>query len=171
MEKESGITMKRKDAIKLNDAIRAALTLKGCVRFVNGLLYDKNRIKETIATHEEVIKKFREPLKEHDEAYNKDNSDLIIKYGIVQPDRSVMIKPGDENFLIYIKDLTKLEKVLAEKYKDELEKFESDMKEYEPILEEEVEFEPYTIKLEDFPNPFDAALHETFFNAGIIREE
>lgn len=160
--------MKRREILELSKAIERTMNFNGSVRFVQGLLYNKTIIKDAVKTNKDMMKKLREPLKEYDEIFEKERNIIIIKYGTIQENGNMVIKPKDENYSKYVEDLDEIEKPLAKKYRVELDKFNADIKDYEPILDEEVEFKPYTINSEDFPNPFNSRLQEVFFNAGII---
>jgi len=162
--------MKRKEIIELNAVIEASLKGKCSVRFANGLLHNKSFIKDIVKVHNETMKIVRKPLEKYDEEFEKKRTDLIKKYGTEQSDGSFMIKVGDVNYLTYMDKLTKLGESLDKEYSKEIEEYKKAFGEYEPALDEEVEFKPYKIKLEDFPEGYSNAYHEVLFNAGIVWE-
>jgi len=163
--------MKKREIIDLNNAIVSALELKPSVSLMLGLLHNQTAIKDEITVHETAMKTIREPLKKYDEEFGKKKGDLIRKYGTERNDGFFEIKPLDENFKVYREELKKITEELGEAYKAELEAFEESMKEYNPSLENEVEFKPYKIKKELFADPYNPTLFVIFFNAGIILEE
>lgn len=152
--------MKKKELLELHAHLRVCQTLSGKCENITKFLYgvERNILKQE--SEIKALEKASNPsqeIQQYDQerialckihANKKDGQPIIINNAYDLSDASGALK----------EEFAKAFEELKEKYKDALDKREEQMKQFDQILEEEVEIELYKIKLDNIPD--DIAKHK-----------
>lgn len=139
------MTMKKKEIIELN-YILTSLKELGNTKFKYFVIKNISALKPHIEPLLEIDKENKEVLKNFEEERNT----LILKLGKKGENDQVFIDVNDT--VMYEQFTTEIQKLIS-KYKDDLEKYETNTKEFSTVLDEEVDndLNLRTISIEDCP--------------------
>jgi len=157
--------VKRKELVELWGLIKQHRKIKNSVKFSYWLAKNRKRIQPEIESLEEVIESSRR-YKEYDMERVR-----IAKF---YADKDENGKPIIQNSsYVVIEKLNEFNSeldILKEKYKDEVEKRDKQIEEYNNLLEEEIEFEGFKIKLEDLPDGIEPIFIEVLMDIDLLIE-
>jgi len=160
------MAVKRKELIELWGLIEQHRKIKNSVKFSYWLAKNRKRIQPEVEALEEAI----EPSKSYRE-YDTERARVAKFYAdkdetgkpIIQNASYVVIKQLDE----FNNELN----LLKERYKDDIEKREKQIEEYNRLLEEDVEeFDGFKISLEDLPDGIEPIFIESLMGIGLLIE-
>jgi outer membrane protein OmpA-like peptidoglycan-associated protein len=158
--------LKKRDLMRLNNAITAIEGRKFSVKFSYFLAKNKIQLKDEIS----MLDQLRMPSDEFKE-YDSERAKLALKYADRNPDGSPKI--DNQEFLITIQAGKFQEGVskLKEKYNEVIEQHNQQLKEFEEILDEEAIYDGATVGYKDIPDDIEPVIIEVLLSAALINEE
>ena len=155
--------MRKRDLLRLNNAIVAIENRKFTATFSLFLATNKIKVKEVV----EILQKLKEPSEEY-KNYDGERVKLAKDHADKNADGTAKI--DNQNFII--KDQVDAFKIaldkLREKYRDIIKDQEQQSKDFEEILDEEVKYDGRKIKVEDIPDDIEPAVIEVLLIANLI---
>ena len=116
----------------------------------------------------EALEEARKPSDDF-AAYEQERISLIQKFA--EKDDQGQIKATDDRIALLDPDKFKEEfDKLQEKYADAIKETEEQAKEFNLLLDDEVEFEVYPISLDTFPEKIEPEIMEVFVSLGLVKE-
>ena len=158
--------LKKRDLMRLNNAISAIEGRKFSVRFSYFLAKNKIQLKDEISTLDQL----RMPSGEFKE-YDNERAKLALKYADRNNDGSPKI--DNQEFLITIKAGPFQEAVskLKEDFEEVIKERNEQLKDFEEILEEETTYDGATIDYKDIPDDIEPVVIEVLLSADLINEQ
>lgn len=152
--------------MRLSNAISAIEGRKFSVRFSYFLAKNKIQLKDEIA----ALNELKMPSDDF-KAYDTQRAKLALDHADRNPDGSPKI--DNQEFLITIKAGLFQEAVakLKEEYNEVLEQRQEQLRDFEEILKEDVEYNGATIDYKDIPDDIEPVVIEVLLSAGLINEK
>lgn len=147
--------MKRQDLYNLLNGFEAVKDLKG-VKFAYAIAKNKKLVLAELEILKDVLKDSDNFIE-----YDKKRIELCEKYCTKDDKGKPVIKNRKYDGLTKNEEFTKKLDELGEKFKEVIDEKKKRAEEYKNLLDEEVEFEFYKIKLENVPEDITAAQIES----------
>ena len=156
----------KRDLMRLNNAISAIEGRKFTVRFSYFIAKNKIQLKEDIA----IFEKLR-AVNDEFKLYDTERAKLALEHADRNPNGSPKI--DNQEFLITIKAGAFQEAMakLKEEYAEVIEQRNEQLKDFEEILQEDIEYSGATIDYKDIPDDIEPVVVEVLLSAGLINEE
>jgi len=158
--------VKKRDLLRLHNAIHALEGKVFNVKFSYFIAKNKVAMRDEITALEEARKVSDEYKK-----YDTERATLAQQYSDKNEDGSAKIQGNSfvitTNAELFQEDL----EGLRVKYKDAIEEYETMMKDFEELLNQEVEYDGTKVDLKDVPQTIEPAILETFILADLIIDE
>jgi hypothetical protein len=157
--------LKKRDLMRLNNAISAIEGRKFSVKFSYFLAKNKIQLKEDIS----ILEQLRLPSDEFKQ-YDADRAKLALDHADRNSDGSPKI--DNQQFVITIQAGEFQESVskLKEKYNEVIEQRNEQLKDFEEILEEKTTYSGATIDYKDIPDDIEPVVIEVLILAGLIND-
>jgi len=157
--------VKRKELVELWGLIEQHRKIKNSVKFSYWLAKNRKRIQPEIESLEEAIESSRR-YKE----YDMERARIAKFYADKDKNGKPIIQNSSYVVIEKLNEFNSELNILKEKYKDEVEKRDKQIEEYNNLLEEEIEFEGFKIKLEDLPDGIEPVFIEVLMDIDLLIE-
>jgi len=157
--------VKRKELVELWGLIEQHRKIKNSVKFSYWLAKNRKRIQPEIESLEEAIESSRR-YKE----YDTERARIAKFYADKDENGKPIIQNSSYVVIEKLNEFNSELNILKEKYKDEVEKRDKQIEEYNNLLEEEIEFEGFKIKLEDLPDGIEPVFIEVLMDIDLLIE-
>jgi len=156
--------MKKTEVVNLFNLFDLIKAKESNIKFSYAVVKNKKIIQTEIESIEEIQKEKEKIL----EGYLTERDELIKKFGKTNEKGLPEIKAEDKQAMA---NFTSEDIILREKYKNELEEYTLKQKEFDEILEEEVEFNFHKMKIDIMPDFITPQMLEFLMEIGIVESD
>lgn len=156
----------KEDLLKLWDVFASLDDRSLPIKFSYFIIKNKKLIKDEV----DILAKLTEPTPEYNE-YNNKRIELATRLADKDKHNNPIIERG--NFVIIQNKKQFEEEVskLRNEHKDAVDEFEKRLSEYNSMIGEMIEFQPYVISIDDLSNNLEPHILELLYDMNMIKEE